>query len=177
MEATAAAHGLAFYLANAELVASTSQQSSAVARVEQTVPRTFTGGTPAAWNTLCVVNNTAVSEGLLLFADTERTEDRQLRELQSFKGLGDGWDGESAAAPNAVALREAHNFLLVAGSIGSSLEPTLHSDGSVLLEVPEGGSLRFSGNGHIDFAVLGKGRGRDRFDGTRVPPGVRHVLS
>jgi hypothetical protein len=65
-------------------------------------------------------------------------EDRLISEIEGFLDLGDGWDGENAAKPNVNAIKQAVRFVRAAGELASQLEPGLHVDGSVLLEIGNG---------------------------------------
>jgi hypothetical protein len=78
-----------------------------------------------------------------------RAEDETFAQLFSLEDLGEGWDGEGAAPPTKAAINDAANFLRSLQSFASSLEPALHADGSVLLELNGGldGAIRFRGDG------------------------------
>lgn len=177
MEATAIAQSLAVYLANAELVASTSQQTSRSPRVEWVLQRSYMSGGIQLTPANKVIASTAVSEAAPLISDGRRPEDQQLAELQEFRGLNAGWDGEGADKPNQRAIRDAMRFVLLAGTLGAHLEPSLHVDGSVLLELAEGGALQFAGDSRITYAFLGKGRGVADFDGAAIPEAVLQALA
>jgi hypothetical protein len=92
-------------------------------------------------------------------------------EIALFLNLHEGWDGEHGAQPNFEAIGDAIAFAKLAKARSVVLEPTLHADGSVILEVDDGaaGSLRFLGKGSISFAT-GHGRfGIIAFDGLSIP--------
>jgi hypothetical protein len=105
-------------------------------------------------------------------------EHELIAQLSGFRSLRDGWDGEAAVAPNRVAIRDAVRFIQAAGSLSERLEPTLHTDGSVLLELEDGlgGSLKFRGDDHIVYAVKGARPGTVPFDGSNVPEALRAAL-
>lgn len=175
MEATAAT--FAWHLANAEIVASTSQQSSAKPRVEVQVPRSFAGPTVFPFDVAFSVVRTSSADVVPLIAGDPRPEDRALADLSTLRWLPQNWDGEGASRPNQEAVREAIAFIVLAGSLASRLDPTLHVDGSVLLEVPEGGALQFTGTGEVSYAILGKGRGHSSFNKSKLPEALKQILS
>lgn len=176
MEGTALAKSLAVYLANAELVASTSQQTSANPRVEQVLQRSYMSGGLQLTPANDVIAATAISEGAPLISDGPRSEDRQLAELQELRLLKAGWDGEGAERPNPKAIHDAKRFVLLAGSLGAGFEPSLHVDGSVVLELPEGGALQFAGDSHIAFAIVGRAHGIVEF-GAEIPDALLQALA
>jgi hypothetical protein len=100
-------------------------------------------------------------------------------ELRELRGLSEGWDGEAAAAPIPDAINDALSFVRVAGDLTTRLEPTLHVDGSVILEVGDGseGSLRFRGDHTITYAIRGFTPGVARFDGKTVPEEISATLA
>ncbi len=99
-------------------------------------------------------------------------------ELAGFLKLGEGWDGESAAKPSGPAVLDAIRFIRAIGQQGAILEPTLHVDGSVILEIGEEGegSLRFKGDGTVLYATGVAGIGIADFDGYTVPQEIRPVF-
>lgn len=102
-----------------------------------------------------------------------------MAELQELRGLQAGWDGEAAAASNSAAVDDAISFVLAAAvDLTALMEPTLHVDGSVLLEIGDGseGSLRFKGDHTIIHAIRGFTPGIAGFDGITVPKEISAVL-
>jgi hypothetical protein len=100
-------------------------------------------------------------------------------ELQELRGLSEGWDGEAAAAPIPGAINDALSFVRAAEDLSARLEPTVHVDGSVILEVGDGseGSLRFRGDHTITYAIRGFAPGVARFDGKTVPKEILATLA
>jgi len=100
-----------------------------------------------------------------------------LAELAGFRDLAPGWDGETAAKPSSAAISQAVRFARVVGATDEQLEPTLHVDGSVMLELADdSGSLRFEGDAKIIYALSGTGYGVAPFDGFTVPEVLRTVF-
>jgi hypothetical protein len=174
---------LAAYLASAELLASTSATTTRASIIDQElVQRSYVGsprweGGSNGLGSFRIVQ-TAMSDRAPIIIGAERAEDPAVAELNSLLELGAGWDGEDAAPPHKAAIQDAIHFLYAAGSLATNLSPTLHVDGSVLLELDDGsaGSLRFRGNGTIGYAVRGIGFGSVPFDGATIPPELRHAL-
>jgi hypothetical protein len=100
-------------------------------------------------------------------------------ELRELRRLSEGWDGEAAAAPIPDAINDALSFVRAAGDLSTRLEPTLHVDGSVILEVGDGseGSLRFRGDHTITYAIRGFTPGVARYDGKTVPEEISATLA
>jgi hypothetical protein len=100
-------------------------------------------------------------------------------ELQELRDLPQGWDGEEAAAPSRDAIDEAIAFVRSAGQLANRLEPTLHADGSVLLEIGDGtrGSLRFKGDHRIIYAIRDRTPGAVPFDGKTIPNVISSALA
>lgn len=107
----------------------------------------------------------------------DRPEDVVVAQLSGFRVLKAGWDGEDAAKPSDHAVTDAMRFVRSVGSIGVALEPTLHVDGSVILEAGEEGesSLRFEGNGIVIY-VTPHGTGAAPFDGYATPAVLTPVI-
>jgi hypothetical protein len=169
---TPATH-LAAFLASAELVATTSLTAHDSVVVEEALERSFPG-TPS-WSPRgrygrFLGEATSVSESATLQIAHDRLVNPVLAELASFRELQPGWDGEEAAKPSAAAINEAARFARIAGITENDLEPTLHVDGSVILEIAEDiGSLRFKGDGQIIYALSETGYGVVPFDGFTIP--------
>lgn len=119
----------------------------------------------------------ANDEGILLVMPAQATNSA-IDEVLAFRSLPDGWDGERARAPRRKAVNDAVRFLLAAGEDGSGLEPTLHADGSVILEIGDGaqGSFTFRGDRRVICAVEGSVPQTVAFEGRRLPPEVRSAL-
>ncbi len=95
-------------------------------------------------------------------------------EIQAYRELRDGWDGERAAAPLAASVNEAALFARRSSGLRETIEPSLHVDGSVILEWGDGiaGSLRFRGDRTIVYATARDGHGVEPFDGKVIPPRI-----
>ena len=127
---------------------------------------------------LGVHGNTAVSENAPLLVTSEGPADPLIDEIVDFRKLQEGWDGEDAAKPSSAAIRDAVRFIRAAGVFASRLEPTLHVDGSIILEIGDGveGSFRFKGDHRIVYAAARIGFGSVRFDGSTIPDAIRPML-
>jgi hypothetical protein len=99
-------------------------------------------------------------------------------ELEELRNLPEGWDGEGAAAPISDAIDDAASFVRSIGDLASRLEPTPDIDGSILLEIDDGGagSFRFRGDRTIIHAIRGVAPGRVGFDGRTVPEEISQAL-
>jgi hypothetical protein len=97
--------------------------------------------------------------------------DALVAELEELRELPVGWDGEGAAPPISDAINDAISFVRSIGDIASRLEPAPDVDGSILLEIDDGGtgSLRFRGDHTIIYAIRGVAPGIVGFDGRIVP--------
>jgi len=174
--ASPAAGHLAAYLASAEFGDGTVAPSArARTVVEEVIERSFSAA--PSWRVISGADiriETATSDTAPLVITVDDVASEQIAHLLAFRDLREGWDGESAAAPAAKAVRDALRFLRVAGPLAGRLEPTLHVDGSVILEANNGlsGALRFVGDGRLVFAAPG-GHGELWFDGKSVPPEVK----
>lgn len=102
-----------------------------------------------------------------------------IAELEELAELPEGWDGENAAAPSRHAINDAASFVRLAGQLAGRLEPTLHVDGSVILEIGDGsdGSLRFKGDGKVIYAFRGRLRGSVVFNRKTIPGPILAALS
>lgn len=122
---------------------------------------------------------TAGSDRAMIVVNDRRPSDRLIAVLAEFLALHQGWDGEDAHAPSSTAVLDAIRFINAAGMRALALEPSLHVDGSVLLEIEDGaaGSLRFTGDGSIVYAIKGVGTGSAVFDGYTIPEEVGAALS
>ncbi|GJD96914.1 hypothetical protein [Methylobacterium iners] len=178
---TTAAYSLAAYLSSAELLdATTSTTARASINVEEPLVRSYASAAP--WNLILGQSTrvqTAVSDTAPMLVGPHRFEDEVIARIAEFLELEDGWDGEDAAKPTASAVLDAVRFMRSAGDMASRLEPTLHVDGSVILEIEDGaeGSLRFRGDGTIVYATARAGMGSVPFDGFNVPEEIARTLA
>lgn len=99
---------------------------------------------------------------------SERLEEALVAEIREYSELHEGWDGEGAAPPAQASIEAAINFVRLLGADALRLEPTLHADGTVILETPEGLSFRFISASEIS-AVLPDSASIVQFDGSSVP--------
>jgi hypothetical protein len=104
--------------------------------------------------------------------------DALVAELEELRELPEGWDGEGAAAPISDAIDDAMSFVRSVGDRASRLAPTPDVDGSILLEIDDGGagSFRFRGDGTIIHAIRGVAPGIVRFDSRTVPQELSEAL-
>ena len=99
-------------------------------------------------------------------------------QIKDFLNLSPGWDGERSAAPSKGSANNAIRFLRSVGSLAHRLEPTIHSDGSILFEMEGGeGSLRFNDNNSISYAISGHPPATVELKGVIVPEGLRKALA
>lgn len=179
---TVAACSFAAFLSGAQSIASTTGSSTPAFTLPKAGPeRSFNGlpaGFPAPSTSEASARTVLPNEGLLIVGP-ERVTDALVGEILSFRNLGDGWDGERAVRPALNAIRDAVHFLYTAGSRAARLEPTLHVDGSVILEIEDGseGSFRFKGDGRVICAVEGMSPRVLAFDGVTLPDDVETVLA
>ncbi|MFG1246027.1 hypothetical protein [Xanthobacter flavus] len=143
-------------------------------------PRSFVGRSPWAFQTdrTTISSQTAISDRAPFLVGPDRAEDSAVAQLAEYKSLTEGWDGEHAAKPSLEAIYDAQRFVRALGAVATTLEPTPHVDGSILLEIDDGasGSLRFAGDGLVIYAIVGKGRGVAEFDGFTVPEAIRRAI-
>lgn len=101
-----------------------------------------------------------------------------LRSLTEYLNLGSGWDGERASEPNPESVFQAMIFLLLLRDEADlELEPSLHVDGSVILEANDG-SFWFIGDGNIAYYFgNGLGRGVVHFDSRKLPDDICNMLT
>lgn len=172
----------AVWLLNAELGSSTSPVARSSVVAERTVDRphrTYVGS--PSWSFLSkggsgvAAPQTSVEAPLVVGAD--RLEDPVVAQIQAFRSLKTGWDGEGAAEPSAAAIREAVKFIRLVGAPAAEIEPYLHVDGSVLVELPnDAGSLGFRGDRNIIFVFDEIDHGTVPFDGFTIPEKIRSAL-
>lgn len=175
--APATATHLAAFLANAELIAATSATARDSVVIEDTFERSFSGvpswRPPERYGRFSGCR-TSVSESTELALVNDQLHNDFFAELGSYRTLAAGWDGENAAKPSERAISEAARFARIAGGKSNDFEPTLHVDGSVILELSDGqGSLRFKGDGQVAYALSEIGYGVARFDGFTIPEALR----
>lgn len=96
-------------------------------------------------------------------------------EIRQWHLLGADWDGEGAASPNSMSIKEAVSFVkLVDGNIPLP-EPMLLASGHAALYWNEGrlyADLEFLGDGRIAYFIKnegGKHKGVLSFDSTKMP--------
>lgn len=167
---------IAAYLMTAELVGSTSPFARAATVDEDVVERSYVSAPPWALQRIFVVESSA-TEPVPIWLGPARGEDVLLAELSAYGELDAEWDGEGAAKPRPGAIADAKHFVAAAGTRRLELEPSLHVDGSVILDVvDDAGSLRFRGDGKIVFALRDVGRGICDFDGVTVPGEIGPAL-
>jgi hypothetical protein len=124
------------------------------------------------------VGQTAVSEETPPLVESPVTQDHLIEQLNEFRSLDQGWDGERAVRPRAEAIRDASRFVRVAGESAGILEPTLHTDGSVILDIgDDAGSIRFKGDDQVIYALRSGARGIVRFDGFTIPDEIKPALA
>ena len=178
--ATFAGEALAAYLDTSEIIEATTQLSRASIRVEE--PYTGSYQTPAiSWNVLIpnqICDQSFVSNNCRPIASLPRPEAEGVSTLKSYSDLEAGWDGEDADKPMAAAIDEAIQFLQASGDMARFLEPALHVDGSVLLELMNGakGALSFKGNGTIWVAVVSKPSFAANFDGSVISETIKVAI-
>ena len=120
---------------------------------------------------------TESSVGAKLIIGKERPEDTLVSVVAAFSSLKPGWDGEGAPAPCAAAIDEAIQFLRLAPALSAAFDPTLHANGSVLLEFEGGGVLEFQGDGTIRVSLPNHPPSALPFAGTTIPASLRHALA
>ncbi len=171
---------LAAFLGSAELVGSSSPTARMSVVDEDVVERSFTEApswSQALQSKQAIYPQTAISERAPVLFCPHRAGDTLVAQLTVFRNLGVGWDGERAAKPHAEAIRQAARFARLAGELADNLEPTLHVDGSVILEMGDDvGSFRFKGDGQIIYVLQGAGHGIASFDGFTMPREIMPAL-
>jgi hypothetical protein len=123
--------------------------------------------------------STAASKAAPVLIGRDRSEDPLVAQLNELKTLGPGWDGYGAPSPDHEAIRQAVRFVRAVEGMAATLEPTLHADGSVILEMEDGvrGSLQFKGDGSIVYSTDAGQFGRVAFDGFMVPSAIKSALT
>lgn len=79
------------------------------------------------------------------------TKNEIINIIFGYRNLSEGWDGYYAAKPCDDSVTDSIKFLECLNLESNDFEPTLHSDGSILLE-SEKYTLKFKGNGYIIFS-------------------------
>jgi hypothetical protein len=178
---SAPATHLAVFLVSAELLEATSLAGRAsIVAVEGAEPRFLRARTwlPTEGEAQLFEGPTSNPDSSELHITVDYADQAIFSELASFRELRAGWDGEEAAEPSVTAINEAARFARIAGIGDDEFEPTLHVDGSVILEsANDVGSLRFKGDGQIIYALSETGYGVAPFDGFTVPEALRSALS
>jgi hypothetical protein len=173
---TACAFSLAVYLQAADLVAATSVvPAGAGSDGRDPVIRSFLG--TSVFSTTESV--TAISDSAPILLGADSPEDEVIAQIAAFRDLKAGWDGLASPAPNKHAIRQAVRFIRLAGDLAQRLEPTIHADGSILLEIGDGseGSLKFQGDGQVTYAIQGTSPGTVAFLGSVIPDALSAALS
>ncbi|WP_430913948.1 hypothetical protein [Methylobacterium sp. sgz302541] len=76
-------------------------------------------------------------------------------EIEGFRKLGAGWDGESAEKPNEASIKAAILYVDLRSDLAGLCEAALHVDGSVMLEADDDSwTVRFASSGSM--VVAGK---------------------
>lgn len=169
---------LIVYLNYADLAGSSSFREQPV--VEYVPTRSFLGS--SRWSDILSraqddVSQTAVSEETSPLIESPVSQDDLIAQLNEFRSLNHGWDGERAVRPGAEAIRDAVRFVRVAGELAAILEPTLHADGSVILDIgDDAGSIRFKGDDQVIYAFRNGARGVLPFDGFTIPDAIKPAL-
>lgn len=140
--------------------------------------RSFVGSSPIESSRPTGAIRTAISDRAPIVIGPKRASDGIIRELAAFRKLTAGWDGEQACAPNADAVTDAIHFAHAAATVYGFvplIQPSLHADGSVILEIDGSrpGSLSFLGDGRIVFSVDGGPSGLTDFQYDIVPEVIK----
>jgi hypothetical protein len=107
-----------------------------------------------------------------------RASDPIVTEVNSYRDLREGWDGEYAAAPNEASIKDACDFAKRLGMSADLIAATLDVDGSVVFEIDEDrGSIMFLGNREIAYALSNGKHGRAHFDGFTIPNEIMTAIS
>ena len=144
------------FLSNAELAGATAPSvSQAATTVELVIARTAIS--PSPWHRGPFYESTAASETAPIAAAAQRQSDDLLMAISELRDLREGWDGENAAPARPRAITDALHLVAGLGNEAKALEPTLHVNGSVLLEIDggSGGGLLFSGDGTAAYYIQG----------------------
>jgi len=118
--------------------------------------------------------STIATAGAICVHLSSLAEQAIISEINGYRDLLGGWDGENASPPLPAAMDEAIKFVRLAGSNAALFEVSLDIDGSVSLEfVDRSGSLGFEGLGEIVYAVVGGDRGVVKFNGYVIPAAIQ----
>ena len=166
------------YLKTADLVAATSIMAREATIAEDDVKRSYMD--VPSWDDIAadvrITRRTAVSEKAPILVGERHADNEVLDEVVSYGDLLEGWDGDQAAKPNADAIYDAVRFIRAVSRLELEITPTLHVDGSVILEVGDENSIRFLGNGKTAYVSNDAGFGKADFDGFAVPDEIKHAL-
>jgi hypothetical protein len=121
-----------------------------------------------------------------LFGEVSERQTSQIEktvgELRRWLALAPGWDGEGAAAPIALSVESASDFVRLLPEDIADAEPMLHANGHAGLFWNESGhyaDLEFLGDGRIAYFIQhheDKHKGLVRFDSELVPQVLSALL-
>jgi hypothetical protein len=130
---------------------------------------------PAPWPDGVVAVTDASKDVPIVFSEA-RPIDVVLSELVTFLNFEEGWDGDMARKPLVNSIHNAMAFVHLAGSKIATAEPSIHTNGEILLELEddgEAGVLRFPGDNTVCFFIEGKPPRQVPFDGTKLPNDIK----
>lgn len=108
--------------------------------------------------------------------------ERTVGELRRWMALSADWDGEGSAAPVALSLKSASDFIRLLPETIADAEPMLNANGLAGLFWNENdlyADLEFLGDGRIAYFIQhsnDKHKGQLHFDGEQVPPVLTTLL-
>jgi len=137
--------------------------------IERSFVRSFVDVPHYFFNDLLVAGNTNHTSSSGLIPISERPEAALASEIHTYMNLERGWDGEDASKPDARSVSGAASFVHLLGPGALALEPSLHVDGTVILESDDGISLRFLDEGTISAVIPRHGGIKIDFDGLNIP--------
>lgn len=121
--------------------------------------------------------STIGNAGNTLVHPSSPAEQAIIAEINGYRDLLAGWDGENAQPPSRAAMEEAIRFVRIAGGRAALFEASLDIDGSINLEfVDRSGSLGFEGMGEIVYAVVNGDRGVVSFNGFMIPAAIQSLI-
>ncbi|PIO97545.1 hypothetical protein [Pleomorphomonas carboxyditropha] len=174
MDGTAAATLFSWHLQASEIIGATSSNSRPTIVRERCIASA--DGSFQVVPDYVVIGPTTSRKEIYTFPSTERPEEAVVAQIREFLELQEGWDGEFASKPDADSIEGASNLVRLLGRSAMALEPTLHADGSVILETDDGSAIHFVGARHIS-AILPGFAGMLSFDGMSIPPEISEALS
>ena len=110
------------------------------------------------------------------FTRSTTTREQLLGEIRSWALLEADWDGEGAAAPIAICIKNAVSFIRLLPDYISLPEPMLHASGNAGLFWGDGGiyaDIEFLHSGRIAYYIEQNGdkhKGAINFDSENLPP-------